>query len=77
MRILNVGVEQVGMSRDGQNVLVARGRDVVSGWAITFRVRAAERDRLLRDVREGRRPVVAVPEADALPWTAVSAIEWE
>jgi hypothetical protein len=77
VRILNVGVEQVGFSRDGHNVLVARGRDVVTGWTIAFVVPAADRQRVLGDVRAGRRPVVAVPEVEALPWASVSHIEWE
>ena len=77
MRILNVAVEQVGFSRDGRNVLVARGRDVVSGWAIGFVVPPAQRDKVVADVRAGRRPVVPVPEANALPWASVSRIDWE
>lgn len=77
MRILNIGVEQVGFSRDERNLLVARGRDVVSGWTIGFVVPVSERERVLRDVRADRRPVVAVPEVDALPWASVSAIDWE
>lgn len=77
MRILNVGVEQVGFSRDGRDVLVARGRDVVSGWTIGFVVPAAQRDKVVADVRAGRRPVIPVPEVDALPWASVSDIDWE
>ena len=77
MRILNVGVEQIGFSQDGRNALVARGREVVRGWPVAFIVPAAQRDRVLRDVREGRRPVVPVPEVDALPWAPASAIAWE
>lgn len=77
MRILNVAVERVGASRDDPNVVVARGRDVVSGWAITFVVPAGERDRVLRGVRAGTRPTVPVPEANALPWASVSGIVWE
>jgi hypothetical protein len=77
MRILNIGVEQVGFSRDGRNALVARGRDVVTGWTISFVVPAVDRDRVLNEVRAGRRPVIAVPEVDALPWTSVSAVEWQ
>ncbi len=77
MRILNIGVEQVGFSRDERNLLVARGRDVVSGWMIGFVVPVGERERVLGDIRAGRRPVVAVPEVDALPWASVSAIDWE
>jgi len=77
MRILNVRVEQVGSSRDGRNVLVARGRDVVSGWAIAFVVPPAQREKVLGEIRAGRKPVVSVPEVDALPWASVSAIEWE
>jgi hypothetical protein len=77
MRILNIGVEQVGFSRDGRNALVARGRDVVTGWTISFVVPAVDRVRVLNEVRAGRRPVIAVPEVDALPWTSVSAVEWQ
>jgi hypothetical protein len=77
MRILNIGVEQVGFSRDGRNALVARGRDVVTGWTISFVVPAVDRNRVLNEVRAGRRPVIAVPEVDALPWTSVSAVEWQ
>jgi hypothetical protein len=77
MRILNVTVEQVGTSRDGRNLLVARGRDVVSGWRISFVVPAGDRNRVLGEVRGGRRPMVSVPEADALPWAPVSDVDWE
>jgi hypothetical protein len=77
MRILNVRVEQIGSSRDGRDLTVARGRDVVSGWEIAFVVSPADRGRVLGEVRAGRRPVVAVPELDALPWASVSSIEWE
>ncbi|HEU4355378.1 MAG TPA: hypothetical protein VFT27_07290 [Actinomycetota bacterium] len=77
MRILNVDVEQIGSSRDGRNLLVARGRDVLRGWTIAFIVPAGDRDRVLREVRAGRRPRVAVPEVDALPWASVSSVEWE
>lgn len=77
MRILNVRVEQIGSSRDGRDVMVARGRDVVSGWEIAFVVSPGDRGRVLGEVRAGRRPVVAVPEVDALPWASVSALEWE
>ena len=44
MRILNIRVEQVGFTRDGRGMLVARGRDVVSGWGIGFVVPAAKHD---------------------------------
>jgi hypothetical protein len=77
MRILNVAVEQIGSSRDNRNVLVARGRDVVSGWTIAFVVPAGDRDRVRRGVRAGERPTLAVPEVDALPWASVSGVEWE
>ncbi len=77
MRILNVGVEQVGFSQDGRNVLMGRGRDVVTGWTIAFVVPAADRARVLGDVRAGRRPVVAVPEVDAMPWASASRVQWE
>jgi hypothetical protein len=77
MRILNIRVEQVGFTRDGRGMLVARGRDVVSGWGIGFVVPAAKRDKVLGDVRAGKRPVVAVPEANAMPWASVSAVDWE
>jgi len=75
MRILNIGVDQVGHAADGR--LIARGRDVVSGWSISFVVPAANGDRVLEDVRAGRRPVLPVPEVDALPWASVSGIRWE
>ena len=77
MRILNVAVERVGTSQDGRNLLIARGRDVVAGWTISFVVPTGERDRVLREVRGGRRPMVSVPEVDALPWTSVSGVTWE
>jgi phage head maturation protease len=77
MRILNVAVEQVGLTQDGRNVLVALGRDVVSGWTIGFVVLPAQRDKVVAEVRAGRRPVVPVPEANALPWASVSHIDWE
>ena len=77
MRILNVTVERVGTSRDGRNLLVARGRDVVSGWTISFVVPAAQRNRVLTEVRGGRRPTFLVPEADALPWASVSGVDLE
>jgi hypothetical protein len=77
MRILNVSVERVGTSQDGRNLLIGRGRDVVSGWTISFVVPAGDRDRVLREVRGGRRPMVSVPEVDALPWASVSAVAWE
>lgn len=57
--------------------MVARGRDVVSGWEIAFVVSPRDRARILADVRAGRRPVLAVPEVDALPWASVSSVEWE
>jgi hypothetical protein len=77
MRILNITVEHVGTSRDGRNLLIARGRDVVSGWRISFVVPASQRDRVLSEVRAGRRPMIPVPEADALPWASVSGVDWE
>ena len=77
MRILNVAVEQIGTSQDGRNLLVARGRDVLSGWRISFVVPPAERDHVLREVRAGRRPQVSVPEMNALPWASVSRVAWE
>jgi hypothetical protein len=77
VRILNVAAEQAGSSRDRPNLVIARGRDVVTGWTIAFVVPAADRERVLAGVRAGRRPVVAVPEVNALPWTSVSGIEWE
>ena len=77
MRILNVTVEQVGTSRDGHRFLVARGRDVVSGWRISFVVPPGDRNRVLSEVRGGRRPMVSVPEANALPWAPVYAVDWE
>ena len=77
MRIMNVAVERVGTSQDGRNLLIARGRDVVSGWTISFVVPASERDRVLGEVRGGRRPMISVPEVDALPFSSVSTVEWE
>ena len=77
MRILNVTVEQIGTSQDGRNLLIARGRDVLSGWRISFVVPPADRDRVLGEVRAGRRPRVSVPEMDALPWASVSRVAWE
>ena len=77
MRILNVAVEQVGTSRDGRNLLVARGRDVVSGWRISFIVPPGDRDRIAAEVRGGRRPMISVPEANALLWASASGVDWE
>lgn len=77
MRIFNVAVDQVGSSRTRPNAVIARGRDVATGWTISFIVPAGERDRVLGEVRGGRRPMVSVPEVDALPWTSASGIEWE
>lgn len=77
MRILNIAVDRVGTSRDGRNLLIGRGRDIVTGWAISFVVPAGERDRVLREVRGGRRPKVLVPEVNALPWAPVSGVAWE
>lgn len=77
MRILNVTVERVGTSQDGRNLLVGRGRDVVSGWTIGFVIPVGERERILREVRAGRRPMLSVPEADALPFASVSSVAWE
>ena len=74
---MNVAVERVGTSQDGRNLLIGRGRDVVTGWTISFIVPAAQRDRILREVRGGRRPTVAVPEVDALPFSSVSRVAWE
>jgi hypothetical protein len=77
MRIMNVAVERVGTSQDGRNLLIGRGRDVVTGWTISFVVPAGERDRVLREVRGGRRPMLSVPEADALAFASVSGVAWE
>ena len=77
MQILNVTVEQVGTSRDGRNLLVGRGHDAVRGWRISFLVPSAHRDHVLREVRGGRRPMISVPEVDALPWAPAYAVEWE
>jgi hypothetical protein len=77
MRILTIRVEQIGFTQDGRNLLVARGRDVVSGWAIGFVVPAAQRDRIVRDIRAGGAPVVPVPEVDAIPWASVGPVDWE
>ena len=76
MRIMNVAVERVRASQDGRNLLIARGRDVVTGWTISFIVPAGERDRILAEVRGGRRPMVSVPEVDALPYASVSGVAW-
>jgi hypothetical protein len=75
VRILNIGVEQVGIASDGR--VIGRGEDVVSGWSIAFVVPPGQRDRVLADVRAGRRPVLPVPEFEALPWSSASGIEWE
>jgi hypothetical protein len=77
MRILNVTVEQVGTSRDDRNLLMARGRDLVSGWRISFVVPPADRNRVLSEVKGGRRPMVSVPEANASPWAPVHDVAWE
>jgi hypothetical protein len=77
MRIMNVAVERVGTSQDGRNLVIGRGRDVVSGWTISFVVPAGERDRILGEVRGGRRPMISVPEVDALPFASVSSVAWE
>jgi hypothetical protein len=77
MRILHIAIDRVGTSRDGRNLLIARGRDIVTGWTISFVVPAGERDRVLREVRGGGRPKVLVPEVNALPWTSVSGVAWE
>jgi hypothetical protein len=77
MRIMNVAVERVGTSQDGRDLLIGRGRDVVTGWTISFVVPPAQRDRILREVRGGRRPMVSVPEVDALPFASVSGVAWE
>ena len=75
MRILQIGVEQVGVASDGR--LIGRGKDVVSGWSISFVVPAEQKDRVLAEVRAGRRPVLPIPEFDALPWSSASGIQWE
>jgi hypothetical protein len=75
VRILNIGVDQIGRSAEGH--VIGRGRDVVSGWSICFVVPAGRRDQVVADVRGGRRPVVPVPEFEALPWASVSDIRWE
>jgi len=72
---MNVAVEQIGSTSDGRQV--ARGKDVVSGWSIAFVLPAAQRDRVVADVRAGRRPVLAVPEVDALPWATASGVRWD
>jgi hypothetical protein len=77
MRILNVAVDRIGFSTDGRGVMVAQGRDVVSGWTLRFVVASAQRDRLLADVRAGRHPILPVPEVDAMPWSSVSGVAWE
>jgi hypothetical protein len=77
MRILNVSVERVGTSQDGRNLMIGRGRDVMTGWRISFVVPPGDRDRVLLEVRGGRRPTVLVPEVNALPWASVSAVAWE
>jgi hypothetical protein len=77
MRIVNVAVEQVGTSTDGRNLLIGRGHDSIRGWAIWFVVPITLRDRVLADVRAGKRPVIPVPEVDALPWTSVPGVRWE
>ena len=73
----DVAVEQIGTSQDGRNLLIARGRDVLSGWRISFVVPPVDRDRVLNEVRAGRRPRVSVPEMNALPWASVSRVAWE
>jgi hypothetical protein len=75
MRILNIAVEQVGSSPDGR--VIGRGRDIMTGWTISFVVPPADRDRILGEVRAGRRPAIGVPEVDALPWSSVSSVAWE
>lgn len=77
MRILNVAVDRVGTSRDGRNLVIGRGRDVMTGWTISFVVPAGDRDRVVREVRGGGRPMISVPEVDALPWASVSGVAWE
>jgi hypothetical protein len=77
VRIFNVAVDQVGSSRTRPNAVIARGRDVATGWTISFVVPIGERDRVLGEVRRGQRPMVSVPEVDALPWASASGIEWE
>jgi hypothetical protein len=77
MRIMNVAVERIGTSRDGRNLLIGRGRDVMTGWRVSFVVPAGDRDRVLLGVRGGDRPTVLVPEVNALPWASVSGVAWE
>ena len=77
MRILNLRVEQIGRSMDGRNLLVARGRDVVRGWAFAVLVPASEGDRVVDAVRTGSQPEMKVPEHLALPWAGVLPVDWE
>jgi hypothetical protein len=77
MRIMNVAVERVGTSQDGRDLLIGRGRDVVTGWTISFVLPPAERDRVVAEVRAGQHPMVSVPEVDALPFASVSGVAWE
>jgi hypothetical protein len=77
MRILNLRVEQIGRSMDGRNLLVARGRDVVRGWAFAVLVPATEGDRVVTQVRAGAWPEIKVPEHLALPWSGVLPVDWE
>ena len=72
---MNIAVEQVGSTTDGRTV--GRGKDVVSGWSIAFVLPAAHRDRIVSEVRAGQRPVLAVPEVDALPWASASGVRWD
>jgi hypothetical protein len=77
MRILNMRVERIGTPRGARHVVVGRGRDVVTRWRISFVVPAAISGRVVSDVRAGRHPVIAVPEANAMPWAGVGPIDWE
>jgi len=77
MRIVSMRVEQIGASRDGRNLLVARGQDVVHGWRYSFVVPATEGERVTTEVRAGGRPVIKIREYDALPWSGVMPVAWE
>ena len=77
MRIFNIAVERIGKPRSAPYVVVGRGHDVVTRWRISFVGPVALRDRVVRDVRAGRRPIIAVPEANAMPWAGVGPVDWE
>ena len=77
MRILNLRVEQIGRSMDGRNLLVARGHDVVRGWAFAVLVPASEGDRVVGAIRSGAQPEIKVPEHQALPWAGILPVDWE